>query len=107
MPDDDEMRRYGTLERIDERTLALKEGMDRIREDIEDSKRDRTEMKTKMDSMWGNGNEGLIRIIDSRFDVKMEKRSMTARDWVNTGLTLLGVIIAGLAYMAAKAAGGG
>lgn len=64
---DPQIRTLILAERIDERTMALEEGVDRTMEEVNDLKRRVQEQESVRDGILGNSEAGLRRIIREEF----------------------------------------
>jgi hypothetical protein len=94
-PNDESIR---LLERIDERTAALKEGVERLREDAERMSHEQVTMRAKQDALWSDDNAGLRRIIKDEIRVATESRGFAAREWIGIGIAVIAFIVAAMEY---------
>lgn len=92
----DDARRL--LERIDERTLALREGVERIMEMTADHENRLVMQESIRESLLGNDFAGLRRVISGEIDQRLASRGMSAREWLNAGVGLVAVVVALLAH---------
>lgn len=86
------------LERIDERTSALKEGQGRQREELDALRADVADVKAKADAMFDDGNAGLKLFVEQRIRDALAERGLTNRDWIMLGLTAASVLFAYLTW---------
>lgn len=95
MPDhskemDPAIRTLILAERIDERTMALEEGVDRIGEDVESNRSRIQSLESTCDSYLEHGEAGLRRIIREEFKALSEQDSLAA---FNKWATVIGLLI--------------